>query len=173
MASTATNPKWRKKVNITYEEYFNPPWFIPHKGIVKIAKELEKELGKEKAHQIVSRCADELATSNMSAREGPPKEIMEAWRKLIEPTSPIFAHALETEFIDDTPHTVKMRVKECLWAESFREMGAADIGFLWECKTDYAAATAFHPKLKLWRDKTLMQGDDCCEFCWTWEEDDK
>ncbi|MDH5790972.1 MAG: hypothetical protein OEZ44_02200 [Candidatus Bathyarchaeota archaeon] len=40
MASTALNQKWREKVDITYEEYFNPLWFISPIGILQIAMEL-------------------------------------------------------------------------------------------------------------------------------------
>jgi hypothetical protein len=65
MASVAANPKWKEKMDITYEEYFNPPWYIPHIGIVRIARELENELGKEKAHNIMGRCTNELAKLNM------------------------------------------------------------------------------------------------------------
>ena len=172
MSSNDVNHRWKEKVNLTYEEYFSPPWFIPHKGIVKIDRMLENMLGEE-AHRIISRCADELATANMKACEGSPEEVMAMWRKSIEPTSPIFSHALVTEFMDDTPGAVKMRVKECLWAKTFKEMGAEDVGFLWECKTDYAASKALHPQLMLRRDKTLMEGYDCCDFTWTWEGDEK
>ena len=61
MASAAPNPKWKEKVDITYEEYFNPPWYIPHIGIVQIARELEKEVGREKAFRIISRAVQRLA----------------------------------------------------------------------------------------------------------------
>jgi len=53
--------EWNEKVDITWKEYFNPPWMMPHIGIVKLARRLEQELGKEKAHKIVGEVAYELA----------------------------------------------------------------------------------------------------------------
>jgi hypothetical protein len=51
---------------------------------------------------------------------------------------------------------------ECLWAKTFLDANAADIGFACVCFPDYAVAQAFNPKMKMIRDKTLMQGHDCC-----------
>ena len=51
---------------------------------------------------------------------------------------------------------------ECLWAKAFREANAADLGFKLVCSADYVTAEAFNPDIKLIRDKTLMQGHDCC-----------
>jgi len=163
--------KWQEKVDINYEELFNPVWFLPHQGIVKIARELEKELGRKKAHQLVSRCANELGTSKMETAEGSPEEIVQAWRRGVEPTDPLFSHALNTKFEDISPTRFKMQVFDCLWAKTFKELKAPDIGYLWECNVDFALTKAFHPNLRLKRTSTIMQGDDCCEFTWYWEEE--
>ncbi|UCD45786.1 MAG: L-2-amino-thiazoline-4-carboxylic acid hydrolase [Candidatus Bathyarchaeota archaeon] len=49
-------------------------------------------------------------------------------------------------------------------------MGVADIGYLWNCKPDFALVQAMNPKLKMRRTKTLVRGDDCCDFIHTWED---
>jgi len=41
---------------------------------------------------------------------------------------------------------------------------------MYECKPDFAAIKALHPSLRLERTKTLMQGDDCCDFKFIWED---
>jgi len=45
-----------------------------------------------------------------------------------------------------------------------RELNATDIGYAVICHGDYAYCQGFNPKIRLIRTKTLMQGDDCCEF---------
>ena len=55
-------------------------------------------------------------------------------------------------------------------ADVYSEWGAEDIGYLVECKGDFAACAAQHPNLRLERTKTLMEGDDCCDFKYIWEE---
>ena len=34
-------------------------------------------------------------------------------------------HILALDIVEDTPHAIEVKVTECLWAKTFREMGAA------------------------------------------------
>jgi len=77
--------------------------------------------------------------------------------------------AYTTQTIEDTPKSYEMKVSECLWAQTFREANAGDIGFASICYGDEAIAAAFDQRLKLKRTKALMKGDDCCHFRWVWE----
>lgn len=36
------------------------------------------------------------------------------------------------------------------------------------CKTDHAYAQASHPRIKLRRSKTLMEGHEHCDHTWYW-----
>jgi hypothetical protein len=38
-------------MEITYRDYFKAQWYIPHIGLVRLIRELENELGKERAHK--------------------------------------------------------------------------------------------------------------------------
>jgi hypothetical protein len=60
----------------------------------------------------------------------------------------------------------EIKFTECLWAKTFREADAGDIGYAGCCYQDYAMTKAFNPKMELIREKTLMQGADCCHFKW-------
>jgi hypothetical protein len=82
------------------------------------------------------------------------------------------AGAHEMEVVERSLTRSVSNVRKCIWAEAFRSQGAADIGYPWKCKQDYALASAIHPRFKMKRTKTLMQGDDCCDFTWYWEEDE-
>jgi hypothetical protein len=55
-------------------------------------------------------------------------------------------------------------------ADTYRDWGAPDIGYLVCCGFDFAVVAAQHPNLRLERTKTLMQGDDCCDFKFIWED---
>ena len=83
----------------------------------------------------------------------------------------IFEGAHEMEVVERSPNRSVSNIRKCIWAETFRSLGAADIGYLWECKQDYVLASTIHPRFKMKRTKTLMQGDDCCDFTWYWEEE--
>ena len=72
--------------------------------------------------------------------------------------------AITSQSIEDTPKSYEMKVTECLWAQTFREANAGDIGFASICYGDEVMAAAFDQGLKFIRTKTLMKGDDCCHF---------
>jgi len=63
----------------------------------------------------------------------------------------------------------EIRVTECLWAKTFRDAKAGDIGYATICYQDYAMSQGFSSKLKMIRSKTLMQGHDYCNHRWVWE----
>jgi hypothetical protein len=166
---SSEEPKWKAKADITYEQLCNPSWNIPHIGIVWIARELEKEYGKKKAHEIINNATKRRP--EFTTTKNTPEEIIKEWRKWLEPTSPLMSHVLETEFEDVSPTKFKQCVTDCLFARAFKGMDAGDIGYLWECNTDYESARRFHPNLKMKRNKTIMQGDDHCNFTYYWEEE--
>jgi hypothetical protein len=68
-----------------------------------------------------------------------------------------------------TDNIYESRTTRCLWAETFRRKNAGDIGYANTCHGDFAAAKTYNPKLRLERTKTLMEGDDYCDFKYIWE----
>jgi hypothetical protein len=80
-----------------------------------------------------------------------------------------WSHALTSQRIEATAKSYEMKFTECLWAQTFREANAADLGFATICYADEAMASAFDQRLKLTRTKALMKGDDCCHFRWVWQ----
>lgn len=78
-------------------------------------------------------------------------------------------HILTFKIIADTDKAFETRIIECLWAKTFRENDAADIGHAMFCNRDFTTASAFNPKIRLIRSKTLMQGFDHCNHRWVFE----
>ena len=60
--------------------------------------------------------------------------------------------------------------RHCLWADVFKELNATDIGKIMLCDTDFPSTKSLHPKLRLERTKTIMQGDDYCDFVYHWDD---
>lgn len=76
---------------------------------------------------------------------------------------PKYANSLTLEITEDTPKVFQLRVTECVWAKVFRDAGlGGQVGHAAVCNMDYYWPPAFNPDFKMERDKTLMQGDDCC-----------
>jgi len=70
--------------------------------------------------------------------------------------------------VSKTDTAFGIKVTDCLSAESFLPYKAGDIGYASACWGDYNWASDFNPKIKLIRDKTLMQGHDYCNHRYIW-----
>jgi hypothetical protein len=121
--------------------------------------------------EILKRAAsDEATKSGQADAKKLPKNDFAAFRAEIKkPLDRFWKHVLTLEIVEDTDKAIETKVTECLWAKTFREANASDIGYAIICYPDYASALALNPKLKLIRTKTLMQGNDCCNHRWVWE----
>ena len=168
---SSENEKWGYKVEMTIKDYFNPPLDLPHKGVILLVRELEKILGKEKAHKLVAEVWTKEKVKNVkeSVKKNPYASFQD-WVQRHEDGTSMWTHANIDEPSVVTENTRTCNTIGCLWADTWREWGAEDIGYLICCGPDFATIPAQHPNLRLERTKTCMQGDDCCDFKFIWEE---
>lgn len=73
--------------------------------------------------------------------------------------------ALEVSIREDSDTILAFDVTRCDFADLYRELGFGDIGTLISCDRDAAFLDGFDPELELVRQKTLMEGEDLCDFC--------
>jgi hypothetical protein len=73
-----------------------------------------------------------------------------------------YKNTLTKTIVEDTEKAFELKVTECIWAKTFLDAGAGNIGYASVCYGDYSWPQGFNPKIKMIRDKTLMQGHDCC-----------
>lgn len=78
----------------------------------------------------------------------------------------VYENMMTKEIVELTDRTYEMKVTECLWAKVFKENDATDIGYATVCYSDFASAKAAHPKVRLERTKTIMEGDAFCNHRW-------
>lgn len=153
---------------ITYRQYLT----AIYTGRVELIRELEEILGKNRTHEIIERYytqgSIESCKKLVEAQEN-PIETLDDLRNLFQTLKETeFSQNTQTDiFIESEPGTFQFCTKECLWATVFRDLDAGDLGQLILCNGDFATAEVFHPNLRLKRNKTLMQGDDCCDFTYT------
>ena len=72
--------------------------------------------------------------------------------------------ALEMEMIESSDSVLDYDVTKCRYAEMYREMGLADIGFLLSCGRDGAFMKGFAPEVEMRRSGTIMTGSKRCDF---------
>ncbi len=158
-----TGAPWTAKADITWEQLFR---FTYQKDFLPVMKALAGKLGPEKFIAGLRETVCELAAERMK-RAPIPRRDFAAFRANMKQMPPMYRAALQYEVLQETEDTLEYKVHGCLWAKTFREEGAGDIGAAYVCAADFAIAAAFNPKLKLEREKTLMEGHDCCHFKYT------
>jgi hypothetical protein len=81
------------------------------------------------------------------------------------------SHSHVFEIKEQTPTSYREKTLACIFAKVCRDLDAAGLGYVMFYATDFPLARVFNPRLLLERTKTLMQGDDCCDFHYVWEKD--
>jgi hypothetical protein len=130
---------------------------------IPFMKHLSAELGEARLIPLLKQHADAKGKEMgpLLAKQFKGSDFA-TWKKIFSPDNPNFGITLTLSITEDTDTVHELEVTECLWAEVFRKAGAGELGHAAVCYGDYATATAFNPRIKMERDKTLMQGHACC-----------
>ena len=144
----------------TYEDAFI--WRFGY--YVDVMQRLANYLGRDTLIGMIERAVDE---ANEPAETDDPEHTFTGY---VESGKRAFKNMMTWEIVEESDRVYEIRVTECLWAKTFQERNAADIGYATICHSDFSDARAYHSKPKLERTKTIMQGDHCCDHRWTWEE---
>ena len=168
---SSLKPEWKEKQEISLEDYFA----LRFTEAVKYAKLLVDQIGEEKAYEILDKNSieegKEYGKELMKDRPllASVADLSEFWHRLY--SEPFWDKCLEVEYLDESDNYFRYNVKKCIWAHTFSKLGASELGYHTMCMGDYGIATGLSPYVTLKRSKTLMQGDDCCDFAWHWEGD--
>ncbi|HVP90140.1 MAG TPA: L-2-amino-thiazoline-4-carboxylic acid hydrolase [Terriglobales bacterium] len=158
-ATAGPKHKFFSDSGLTFAEVFR----TAYGNNLPIWRGLEKELGKEKFVALMKRVIDEevLKESAETAKRLGRNDLAAYVQDLKKPDR-FWSNALTFEIVEDTPKAFEVKITECLWAKTYRDAKAADLGYLLSCYGDYASASGFNPKMRMIRTKTLMQGDPFC-----------
>jgi len=156
----AVEHKFKSPSGMTLEQVFR---FTYQNSFIPTMNGLAEKYGRKEFIEKLKEAASEaLSQPVKNYAKSLPKNDLAAFTVLFKRPNPVFKNALTFEIVEDTEKAFEIKMTECLWAKTFRNANAADIGFACICFPDYAVAQAFNPKMKMIRDKTLMQGHDCC-----------
>ena len=148
---------------LTYKQFFA----TRYREYIRLARALEKEFGKEKTIELLKKFTAESSMQyGKNQAEGKTDISLKAYTKQFDPAN--YKNLLTMEIVEDTDKAFELKVTECIWATTFLDAKAGDIGYAAVCWGDYAWAEGFNPKIKMVRDKTLMQGHDCCNHRYVW-----
>jgi hypothetical protein len=156
--------KFQEPSGLTYEQVFRMAF---QEGFIPTMKALAEDVGKDKLLEMLKSACSRTAAREVAqqASKSPKRDLAAFAEPLVHPKE-LYKHALTYQIVEHTEKALEIKVTECLWAKTFREQDAADIGYVAICHPDFATAPAFNPKMNMVRTKTLMQGHDCCNHRW-------
>ena len=133
---------------------------------VAIVREMIEELGEEKALELASRALTKLQQDHGRELAQKYGATFEGFVRFQRET----AEQSETKSIlEEGENFVRIRLSRCTAWEALSTLGLPQLCRVY-CDTDPAFARAFSPKLKLKAVRRLSDGDDCCEYIWSWED---
>ena len=72
--------------------------------------------------------------------------------------------AMDVHVIDESDDRLDFNITRCGYAEFYKQLGLAELGYRIHCNRDHAAVAGFNDELELSRSQTIMQGAACCDF---------
>lgn len=163
---SAKRHKFQEDAKMTFEQVFA----AAYRSDVQIMNALAKRIGKEKfINMLKEASAETAAAGGKQLAKSLSKNDLAGFVSVLKKPDYFWKHALTFEIVEDTDTAFEVKVTECIWAKTFHDFKAADIGYAMVCHADFAMAKAYNPKMKLIRTKTLMQGHDCCNHRYVME----
>ena len=131
-----------------------------------LIKGFAEEFGIEKTHALAKKiiCKDALASGKTLSEKYSGNSLNE----LLKIVEEVWAKddTMEIKNLSLSENALKFDVTRCGYAEMYEQLGIRELGYLLSCCRDFAFMDGFNPELELVRTKTIMEGDDICDFCY-------
>lgn len=140
-----------------------------HKKYIEILKHLEEDIGKERLLEMLKKASYE-ENVKLGRRLSSRIPSLQVFANPFRDETSNVSKTIVRKIVEDNEKAFEMQVNECLTEIVFREADALDLGYACVCHADFGLPVGINPRLKLIRTKTLMQGHDCCNHRYVWEE---
>jgi hypothetical protein len=161
--------KFMKDSGLTVEEVFK---FAYQNDFIPIMQNLAEDVGEKELVEMLKRASSKKAATLMtSMTQNLSKKDFAAFTGLIKGMLNEFPNnkALVAEIAKETDKVIELKITECLWAKTFNEAKASDIGYAVICSPTKAMVQAFNPKIKAENPKNFFLGDKICIERFVWE----
>ena len=135
--------------------------------LIPFLQDLYKEFSKEKILNILEKTIKEIAK-----RQG--KELSKEYGNNVDAFLDTLKFwtkddALEIDVLEKSDSKLSFNVTRCKYAEMYNALGISDLGAVLSCNRDAALIEGFNSKASLDRKETIMSGDKCCTFRYTFK----
>jgi hypothetical protein len=132
--------------------------------VTAIINEFIAELGKEETLRILAGAIGKDAIkSGKELAEHYDGNSMKELAKLIRE---VWCEdgAMEIEILEESGSEFHFNVTKCKYAEVYRGIDEMELGKCLSCNRDFPFNRGFNPEISLERSKTIMEGDEICDF---------
>jgi len=161
--SLSIDKRATEKTDMSYQDLFS----FTYSRYIPVFQNLCNQVGKEKFLEMLKKATFESAFRRTEAamnQESGLGRDMATLTSFMKKPSTLYQHALTYRILKNTEEEAEYSITECLWAKTFRQMNAEDIGYALVCHGDVGSIQAFNPQIKFTRPKLLMKGDSECLF---------
>jgi len=152
--------KFLQDSGMSLEQVYN---FAFKEHYIPIMQALENEIGKDEFIETLKRAGSESAQKQgHNLAQSLPKNDLASFADASVKEVDFYKHVSTYEIVEETDKAFELKITECLWAKTFCDADASNIGYAAICHPEYAFVRSFNPKMKMIRAKTLMQGHECC-----------
>jgi hypothetical protein len=151
--------KFEREIKLTTRQL----WADRGRNSIVLINTFADAIGKEKTIELLKQHAYNRAKRNGERyRQRKGTNDFETFKtRFIGPGS--YSDSLiEASVVENSDTAIEIKVTECVISEIWRKMNAGDFGHAYQCWGDHCWQDGYNTKIKLIRDKTLMQGHDYC-----------
>lgn len=131
--------------------------------IKPLVEAFEQEIGRERTRGILAEVIKELAVqSGREIVEEVGEATLGGLAKKYDRWSA--GDAVEMDILEQSGEAFDFNITRCRYAEMYRELGLADLGYTLSCNRDAAFVEGFSSDLELRRTQTIMEGAPFCDF---------
>lgn len=136
---------------------------VEAKLIKALLPAFEAELGVEKTRAILAAVIKRLAREKgAELRVTINGDNLHAFAEAWEPW--LRGNTLDMDVIELTGEVYRFNVTRCAYAEMYRELGLAELGFTLSCNRDASLVEGFSDRIEFRRTQTIMEGAPHCDF---------
>jgi predicted ArsR family transcriptional regulator len=161
---TVAQNKFKTDSKFSFEQLFD----FAYSRTIDILKGLEKRIGKEQLLKMLKEDSEKSAEEHgrRMASQFPANDLA-SFSMIMKKPDHFWEHVLSLDILEDRDTVFEVKVRECLWAKTFKKFKGENFGYPLICHGDFAMARGFNPRMKLQRTHTLMQGHGFCNHRWS------
>jgi len=136
---------------------------IEGRVLIPFIQALQEKVGEAATYEVIDETIRRLATADGAKWAAGYGQTTASLRQVAEE---LWAGGggMEVRIVGETEDHLDFNITRCRYAEFYRDMGLAELGFRVLCNRDRAMLAGFNSELELSRSQTIMEGASHCDF---------